>query len=276
MNVVEDLGYNIQKEIHSSSITIVARAVQYKDQKVIKIVSKNSTELSILQQIGGKHHIIQLCQAISINFTANDNSGQSQEFILLEFPYIENRSIETEEELRKFFYQLVDTMNFLHNQGIFYRDFKRDNILWDGQQLTLIDFNCSMFYKSNADYPSKENVGTKGYKAPEVEDSNKTSDIRADIYSIGKLLVYEWVKLQGCASANGIFDTPYEELLGDLKLIFMAPHDVYSLAASLIHPDPSKRLSGQNILQQSFLRNATKSHVKKLHKPLTDVTNQIV
>ena len=247
LSSVEELGYAIINELKSSSSTIVAQTVLQKDRKVIKITSKESQELAILQLIGGQDRIITLQNTQTI-------CVENQELLLLEFPFIENFQIESNRELKAFTYQLVETMMFLHENGIYYRDFKRDNILWDGQNLTLIDFSHSMIYKDNENYPTKACVGTKGYKAPEVKDKDRTSDIRADVWSVGMVFVYEWVRfnVSPWTASHILQDTEYYELLRDMRVVFHAPRYVISLITGMLHPDPNKRLSGPSILQHNY------------------------
>ncbi|WP_303870161.1 protein kinase family protein [Acetobacterium wieringae] len=46
-------------------------------------------------------------------------------------------------EITNIFYQLIAVMDYLENLGISHRDIKVDNILWTGEQLSLIDFGSA-------------------------------------------------------------------------------------------------------------------------------------
>lgn len=43
-------------------------------------------------------------------------------------------------------YQLISTLNYIHKQGIVHRDLKSENILFDGENITIIDFGTSKHY----------------------------------------------------------------------------------------------------------------------------------
>ena len=58
--------------------------------------------------------------------------------------------IQTEKELKEIFYQIVDSVAYMHSQNIVHRDLKLDNILLDRETKTtkLIDFGFAMKVKS--------------------------------------------------------------------------------------------------------------------------------
>jgi serine/threonine protein kinase len=277
-NELKLLGYKNFSFLESSESTLVAKAYLAEDQRVVKIISSDSQELSILQSVAGKPHIISLHRVESIPNTT---------FVLLEMPFKEDRPVGSDEELKDFSRQLVEVIVFLHQQGIYYRDVKRSNIRWDGKHLVLIDFSCSMNYQDASNYPSKAVVGTRGYMAPEVLDKSKPSDIRADIWSIGVVLAYEWVRIHfGIAAAGGVFCSTVEELKNDLTRDLCSPKDFTDLIFKLMDPDPTKRLSEHLILQHPYftssifphkLRSKSAQEKKPIkQRALQNITNTIV
>ncbi len=80
----------------------------------------------------------------------------------MEFPFVHDQPVASFGELIIVMRELVEASIFLHNKGIFYRDFKHSNLRWDGRHLIIIDFDCATFLTA----PVVGNVGTDGYKAP--------------------------------------------------------------------------------------------------------------
>lgn len=114
-----------------------------------------------------------------------------KEGILME--YIEGRSLAefmTEHPSlplrRKIFGQLLEAMDYLHKKGIVHNDLKPDNIIisHNGDTLRLIDFGLS---DDDAHFLLKTPGCTARYAAPELRE-RRNSDVRSDIYSVGRLM----------------------------------------------------------------------------------------
>lgn len=90
---------------------------------------------------------------------------------------------------RKFFVQIKDVLQYIHNKQTIHRDLKPSNIMvtHNGQNIKLIDFSLSDNDTFNV---FKAPGGTTGYIAPELFKPNAKSDIRCDIYSFGVLTSY--------------------------------------------------------------------------------------
>lgn len=93
----------------------------------------------------------------------------------------------TRKEKVKIMYQLLDAVEYVHQQQIVHRDLKPSNVMItrNGQHVKLIDFgladtdNYAVF---------KQPAGTEGYISPE-QLSGSTPDSRNDIYSLGSILL---------------------------------------------------------------------------------------
>ena len=75
----------------------------------------------------------------------------------------------SEDEIRKIIRQIVLGIDYLHKNGVIHRDIKPDNILFDeNNNIKITDFNVSLLSDKNDDLISKNILGTKYFRPPEV------------------------------------------------------------------------------------------------------------
>ena len=94
--------------------------------------------------------------------------------------------------ISKIFNELCCGVKYLHTNfpnSIIHRDIKPSNVLITANgQVKLIDFGISRNYE-NSDNPDTHKFGTVGYAPPE-QFGYKQTDVRSDIYSLGKVLEF--------------------------------------------------------------------------------------
>jgi serine/threonine protein kinase len=87
--------------------------------------------------------------------------------------------------------EILDSVNYLHNNSIIHRDLKPTNILvsegQDGQFVKIADFGLATIHNSEEDESHTQASGTLKYMAPEVLRTRKY-DTKADIYSLGVII----------------------------------------------------------------------------------------
>jgi serine/threonine protein kinase len=87
--------------------------------------------------------------------------------------------------------QLCDVLEYLHSQHppVVFRDLKPGNVMLTPQgEVKLIDFGIARFFKPGQTRDTVS-LGTPGYAAPELYGGLGQSDPRADVYSLGALLL---------------------------------------------------------------------------------------
>ena len=85
------------------------------------------------------------------------------------------------------FSEILKGMQVIHNEGICHKDIKSQNILLNGDEfiVKICDFGLSSFNENiQSDY-----CGTKQYMAPEIIMEKEYDGIKADIFSLGVLLL---------------------------------------------------------------------------------------
>jgi serum/glucocorticoid-regulated kinase 2 len=122
---------------------------------------------------------------------------QTQERIFFVMPFIQGGELfqllktlkKFDENQVKFYAAIIGmSLNYLHNNGIIYRDIKPENILLENDgYLKLVDFGLAKFLKKNERTSSF--CGTPEYVAPEII-IGEGHDANADWWSYG-ILVYE-------------------------------------------------------------------------------------
>lgn len=86
--------------------------------------------------------------------------------------------------------QLFDVISFLHQQGVYYGDISRHNVMFDSQgKIVLMDFDLAG-HIAEIDEPS--HFGTGIFVAPELDKKSNYSE-KIDVYSCG-ILVIEWLR----------------------------------------------------------------------------------
>lgn len=93
------------------------------------------------------------------------------------------------EKLYKF---LIESIEYVHNNGIIHRDIKPENILIKDNKLVLADFGIASYnpemFKLRADTKKGERIANRLFSAPEQENSNQSPHQNMDIYAIGQIL----------------------------------------------------------------------------------------
>jgi len=95
------------------------------------------------------------------------------------------------DELVKWWNQLVDALNYTHAQGIVHRDIKPSNIFLDKKgNIKLLDFGIAKIRESISITHTGATLGTLMYMSPEQVDDAKHLGPQSDIYSLAVTFVH--------------------------------------------------------------------------------------
>jgi serine/threonine protein kinase len=101
------------------------------------------------------------------------------------FDFVAKGGMYNEKIIRTYFHQLIEGIEFLHENGVAHLDIKLENLLLDRNfDLKILDFDQA---QSTTD-KELTSGGTQGYRAPEILN-RKAKNLKAlDIYSVGVVL----------------------------------------------------------------------------------------
>lgn len=132
----------------------------------------------------------------------------------------------TDEELRRWWDQTVDALNYTHAMDIVHRDIKPSNLFLDKRgNIKLLDFGIAKVKESISLTSTGAMMGTLMYMSPEQVKDTKNIDYRTDIYSLA-------VTFAQLISGNCPYDSSSS---GDFEIrerIVYKPLDLSGLPAS--------------------------------------------
>lgn len=152
------------------------------------------------------------------------------------------------EVARNYIRSLLETLHYIHSNGIIHRDLKLENLMiYGNNQVKIIDFGLS--YCSSAESNSK--CGSPGYIAPEVLICDHY-DSKIDIFSTGVIL---YVLLTGKHPFDARDD--WKVLERNMKVKYKLDKDIpveaQDIIRSMLQFDPDLRPTAQQLLECSWL-----------------------
>ena len=246
----------------------LATQIHIKEKCAIKIVDKRllenakdiqrlKVEIKILKSIRHKN-IIQLFDIME---------SKTNLYFVLEyckggelFDYIVKNKRLKEGEACIFFQQIIDGVEYLHNQGIIHRDLKPENLLLDYKNnIKISDFGLSTFFSKNNFLQTA--CGTPFYAPPEMLEGLKYNGEASDIWSCG-IILYAML----CGSLP--FSESKEEVI--VKKIkahdYIIPNYLSKEARDMLYHilkiNPEERFTIEDIKQHPWF-NLIKPHLMK-------------
>jgi len=238
-------------------------------------------ELKTLQELDHPHII-----RIRDVFVHNCNIHLVLDCMVTELDMIikDKRTVElTAPHIKAFLQQILEGVQYIHQNWILHRDLKPGNILIDERKcLKITDFGLARHFGS-PDRGMSHQAVTRWYRSPELLFGAKNYGGAVDMWSVGCIfaeMILRVPYLQGETDIDQLstiftaLGTPTEEdwpemkYLPDyftidctaqpsLKKVFPdTPDDTLGLLSSLMRFDPNKRLSANDALQHPYFSNA--------------------
>ena len=148
----------------------------------------------------------------------------------------------TEEELRRWWNQSVEALNYTHAMGIVHRDIKPSNFFLDQSgDIKLLDFGIAKDTGAVSMTRTGTRMGTLMYMSPEQVRNSKDIDYRTDIYSLALTFVQLFAGKHPCADdTTDEFDIQLSIVTKPVDLSGV-PAEWQGFLAPYLEKEPDKR-----------------------------------
>ena len=169
--------------------------------------------------------------------------------------------------IRKYFTELIDTLNYMHSKHIVHLDVKPENILLTkSHHPVYIDFGFAMCLESN-----NENIfiskGTPFYAAPEIEFHERGYDpFKCDVWALGMTLYLLLERRRPFKLDLENDTTQIWNRLKEKKLKFYTKNSYYKeyhrMISKMLEKNPKQRWNIQNVKEENDRINKKYLHVR--------------
>ncbi|KAJ8642619.1 hypothetical protein MRB53_004367 [Persea americana] len=160
---------------------------------------------------------------------------------------------------------IVEVVQVCHENGVMHRDLKPENFLFSDEEetspLKAIDFGLSVFFKPGDRF--SEVVGSPYYMAPEVLRRNYGPEV--DVWSAGVILYILlcgvppfWAETEE-GIAEAIVQTDASDIDFEREPWPRVSENAKDLVKSMLDPNPYSRLTAQEVLEHTWLKNISKA-----------------
>lgn len=258
--------YHLQHSLGRGGMSEVYLATDQRSQQEVAIKLVNSSHMEYSERF--LREVKTISALVHRHILPALDHGQHDSWHYLVMPYMKQGTLRerlakgplTLEEAGEVLEQVVDALQFAHDQGIIHRDIKPSNILLqDEHYVYLADFGLAkMLWAEGEDEITQTGyvIGTPEYMAPELVE--QLADISSDIYALG-ILLYEM--LTGRTPFKG--STPIATCLKQLReqptrpsiLNPAIPRPVERVILRALEKDPQCRFPSARELLQAYKRS---------------------
>ncbi|EFJ25313.1 hypothetical protein SELMODRAFT_99940 [Selaginella moellendorffii] len=225
-------------------------------KKITKIEHLHQDEVGILKQLYGHPNIVKLEAAFS---------DEKETYLVMELcrggSLFSNGSLLSEMEAAQLCKNLMEAVKFCHSNGIIHRDISLKNILLGDNCFKLADFGLAAHFQPG-EYLS-DLIGTLCYMAPEVFKRRYSKEI--DIWSSGVVI---FAILSGNFPFHGntfkstIHAIEAARIDFDPEYWSNASPSVKDLIRGMLHQDPRKRLTPEQVLDHDWVVHHTSDEAR--------------
>jgi len=278
--------YKLGRTLGQGAFATVKLATELATQKTwaVKVIKRSALSQSDSEALKSELAIVQKLHHPNVVAVHEIYNGKVNCFIIMEccsggemFDRIISKEHYSEAEAVRAAVQMLQAINYCHEQGVVHRDLKPENLLYsspaEDAELKLADFGLARSIK-----PSEllhNQCGTPGYVAPEVllSTSDHGYDFECDLWSIGVIVFIllcgyppfydddNDVLFHQICDANYEFGSPYWDEVSE---------DAKDLISKLLVADPKKRLTAQQALAHTWCSrdNHSRDHLTSCQKEL--------
>ena len=180
------------------------------------------------------------------------------------FNYIVKNKRLTENEASFFYSQIIHIIQEIHKHKICHRDLKPENLLLTQHKtIKIIDFGLSNEYKDYLSTP----CGSPCYASPEVIKGLKYSGLGIDLWASGIILFSMLCGYLPFDDKNN--DNLFKKILKcniefPKKKNVIISENAKDLIRKILQPEPSKRITLEDILKHPFLVYGNKKYKEKI------------
>ncbi|EGI60332.1 PREDICTED: maternal embryonic leucine zipper kinase-like [Acromyrmex echinatior] len=276
--------YDLEKTIGSGGFAKVKLAthVATGEKVAIKIMEKTAlgedlprvkVEVEALKTLLHQH-ICRLYQVIET---------ESHYFMVMEycsggelFDHIVEKNKLSESDSRRFFYQIVSAVAYMHSLGYAHRDLKPENVLLDkDENLKLIDFGLCAKPKMGIQAHLYTSCGSPTYAAPELIMGKKYLGSEVDIWSMGVLL---YALLCGFLPFDdNNLENLYKKILsGKYEEPYWLSNNSKMLIKSMLQIDPAKRITIHELCRHPWITRSSLKPVSFIHRTEFEKDNEVL
>ena len=250
INILNDNYYYYNTPLGYGSFSIVFKGYNYTNNKVVAI--KKITKI-----IDKKHfnNEINLMKSISHNniLKLYDVAYKTKKeiYFILEFcdggdlsDYIDTELTQFDS---KYFYEILDSLEYLYKKGILHRDIKPQNILINENSIKISDFGFAKTFEKNEIITTF--CGSPLYMAPEII-LNHEYNCYSDIWSLGVVLYQLITKKHpyDCTSREELWSKIKTREI-DIDFTLIKSDNKKNLIKSLLKFDYTKRISWEDLFK---------------------------
>lgn len=151
---------------------------------------------------------------------------------------------------------ILEAMSVIESRNMVHRDLKPNNILLNSiEDLVICDFGLTKMQRDTVLTRSLQGMGTDYYSAPEQLENAKNVDIRADIFSFGRILIWLFTK-------NRTYDINHN----------LIPMKFRSLIKKCVELNPEQRYKSVRELTSAFEQRISKDNLFNRKQILDQIT----
>ncbi|CAK57191.1 unnamed protein product (macronuclear) [Paramecium tetraurelia] len=261
-NIAADFSdnYELGEKLGEGAHAIVHKAIRKCDNQEFAVKIFRSSDPEIIASIRKTYQIGSMLQHPNLikvkELYINQQNGYSYQIMeLCQYPNLESQINNLNlNEIKTVMRELLNGILYMHKQKICHRDIKPDNILFDGQNVKLLDFGVSKkFYVKQHHIDMWTPTGTQFYCAPEIY-TKVSYTYKVDIWSVGVILYQLLTKELPFQdeTAHGTIELICKAQFKDHPALDKVSKDLLS---RLLWIDPKKRFNADEALKHLWFQN---------------------